>query len=159
MGLDPGSPGSRPGLQAALNHCATRAAHLYFLRFIYSWETQRESRDIGRSRCLTESPMWDSIPELWDHALSWRQTLNRWATQASQNLYFNKIPRGSACTLKFVKYCFGTIDGFQPWLYVGVVQETFKLCSSYPGDSDLPGLGWDLSIAKFQKPSTKFSNS
>ena len=28
MGLDPGSPGSRPGLQAALNHCATGAAPL-----------------------------------------------------------------------------------------------------------------------------------
>ena len=26
VGLDPGSPGSRPGLQAALNRCATRAA-------------------------------------------------------------------------------------------------------------------------------------
>ena len=26
VGLDPGSPGSHPGLQAALNHCATRAA-------------------------------------------------------------------------------------------------------------------------------------
>ena len=25
VGLDPGSPGSRPGLQAALNCCATRA--------------------------------------------------------------------------------------------------------------------------------------
>ena len=28
MGLDPGSPGSRPGLQAALNRCATGAALL-----------------------------------------------------------------------------------------------------------------------------------
>ena len=26
MRLHPGSPGSRPGLKAALNHCATRAA-------------------------------------------------------------------------------------------------------------------------------------
>ena len=26
MGLDPGSPGSRPGLKAALNRCATQAA-------------------------------------------------------------------------------------------------------------------------------------
>ena len=26
VGLDPGSPGSHPGLQAALNHCATGAA-------------------------------------------------------------------------------------------------------------------------------------
>ena len=28
MGLDPGSPGSRPGLQAVLNRCTTGAAHL-----------------------------------------------------------------------------------------------------------------------------------
>ena len=26
VGLDPGSPGSHPGLQVALNRCATRAA-------------------------------------------------------------------------------------------------------------------------------------
>ena len=30
-GLDPSSPGSHPGLQAALNRCATRAALLLFL--------------------------------------------------------------------------------------------------------------------------------
>ena len=29
VGLDPGSPGSRPGLQAALNHCTTWAAPLW----------------------------------------------------------------------------------------------------------------------------------
>ena len=28
VGLDPGSPGSRPGLQAALNRCATWAARI-----------------------------------------------------------------------------------------------------------------------------------
>ena len=28
VGLDPGSPGSHPGLQVALNHCATRTALL-----------------------------------------------------------------------------------------------------------------------------------
>ena len=33
MGLDPGSPGSHPRLQAALNHCATGAARIQaFLR-------------------------------------------------------------------------------------------------------------------------------
>ena len=31
IGLDPGSPGSRPGLQAALNLCATGAAPLFLL--------------------------------------------------------------------------------------------------------------------------------
>ena len=34
MGLDPGTPGSRPGLQAALNLCATRAALRRFLKHI-----------------------------------------------------------------------------------------------------------------------------
>ena len=29
--------------------------------------------------------MWDSIPGLQDHALSWRQALNHWATQASHD--------------------------------------------------------------------------
>ena len=31
MGLDPGSPESRPGLQAALNRCATGAAQNHFI--------------------------------------------------------------------------------------------------------------------------------
>ena len=60
--------------------------------FIYSWErdtqTERErerGRDTGRgrSRLHAGSPMWDSIPGLQDHALSRRQMLNHWATQAS----------------------------------------------------------------------------
>ena len=34
VGLDPGSPGSHPRLQAALNRCATRAAqYYYFLKY------------------------------------------------------------------------------------------------------------------------------
>ena len=53
--------------------------------FIYSWKTQREGRDISRrrSRGLTGNLMWDLFLELWDHALSQRQTLNCWATQES----------------------------------------------------------------------------
>ena len=38
VGLDPGSPGSRPGLQAALNRCATGAAlksNLYLFLVFY----------------------------------------------------------------------------------------------------------------------------
>ena len=31
MRLKPGSPGSRPGLQVALNRCATGAAHLVWI--------------------------------------------------------------------------------------------------------------------------------
>ena len=38
----------------------------------------------GRSRLHARSLMWDSIPEPRDHALSWRLTLNHWATQVSQ---------------------------------------------------------------------------
>ena len=42
VGLDPGSPGSRPRLQAALNRCATGAALvLFFKDFTYLFiETQ-----------------------------------------------------------------------------------------------------------------------
>ena len=36
----------------------------------------------GRSRLLAEDLMWSSIPELWGHALSRRQMLNDWATEA-----------------------------------------------------------------------------
>ena len=45
VGLDPGFPGSCPGLKAVLNCWATRAAlqyHLFFEDFIYSWDTQRK---------------------------------------------------------------------------------------------------------------------
>ena len=40
-------------------------------------DTER-GRDIdrGRSRLPAGSPMWDSIPETWDHALSQWQMLN-----------------------------------------------------------------------------------
>ena len=41
-------------------------------------ERERGEADIGRgrSRLHVSSLMWDSIPGLWDHALSQRQTLN-----------------------------------------------------------------------------------
>ena len=53
---------------------------------LFIHERNRETgRDIGRgrSKLSTESPMWDSILGPWDHTLSKRQTLNRWATRAS----------------------------------------------------------------------------
>ena len=56
VGLDPGSPGSRPGLQAALNRCATGAALLIiflkrFYLFIYERYRKRErGRDTSRGR-------------------------------------------------------------------------------------------------------------
>ena len=46
-------------------------------------DTERERGRGGRSRLHAGSPMWDSIQGLQDHALGQRQTLNRWATQAS----------------------------------------------------------------------------
>ena len=59
----------------------------FFLRFyLFTHERHRErGRDTGRgrSRLPAGSPMWDSIPGPWGHALGQRQTLNHWATQAS----------------------------------------------------------------------------
>ena len=53
--------------------------------FIYSWETHKErQRHWQREK---------QDPELQDHALSQKQTLNRWATQMSQNgEFFLKNP-------------------------------------------------------------------
>ena len=56
---------------------------------IYSWETHIE-RQRGRDkiRGRTRSLKQYSIPGSRDHTLGWRQTLNRWATQASQCPWF-----------------------------------------------------------------------
>ena len=55
--------------------------------FIYSWETHREKgTGRGRSRLPSRSPIRDSILGPRDHTLSRRQTLNSWATQASQEM-------------------------------------------------------------------------
>ena len=58
--------------------------------FIYVTESQQEreySRGVGVEKAGSQqrSPMWDSIPEHRDHALSRRQTLNDCATQAPLN--------------------------------------------------------------------------
>ena len=54
-----------------------------FNLFIHERHAER-GRDVGRgrNRLHAGSPMLDSIPWLRDHALSQRQTLNCWATQA-----------------------------------------------------------------------------
>ena len=70
-----------------------------FLKFLYSWETQRErdgeSQAEGEAGSL-QSPMRDSNPGPQGHALSWRQTLNRWAPQVPHNLnLFNKTLKPS----------------------------------------------------------------
>ena len=62
-----------------------------FYLFIHERHTERD-RDTGRrrSRFCAGGLMWDSIPALCDHALSWRQTLNHWAIQASLFILFFK---------------------------------------------------------------------
>ena len=83
-GLDPGSPGSRPGPKSVasvakpLSHLGRSFSKIFFFQilFIYSRETQIErGRDTGRgrSRLHAGSPMWDLIPGLQDHALGRRQ--------------------------------------------------------------------------------------
>ena len=52
--------------------------------FIYSWKTHRE-RQRHRQRekqASCREPSVELDPGTLDHALSWRQMLNRWATQA-----------------------------------------------------------------------------
>ena len=47
MGLDPGSPGSHPGLQAALNRCATGPALLFlFFKgfYLFMRDAEREAQ-------------------------------------------------------------------------------------------------------------------
>ena len=62
---------------------------------------RERGRDIGRgrSRLPVGSPMWDSISilGLQDHTLSWRQTLNHWATEVS--LWCNLLT--NACTRQY----------------------------------------------------------
>ena len=63
-------------------------------------EIERErgrDTDRGRSRLPAGSPMWDSIPGPRDHALSQRQMLHHWATQAPQ---INKILKKKICQEK-----------------------------------------------------------
>ena len=65
----------------------------FFLKILFIHERRTErGRDIdrGRSRLLTGSPMWDSIPGVWDHALSQRQTTepSRCPSLASLTLLF-----------------------------------------------------------------------
>ena len=64
--------------------------------FIYLRERQavskkgNTSRGVGEEEAVSQqrSPMRDSFPELWDHALSRRQALNDCATQVPQDVGF-----------------------------------------------------------------------
>ena len=53
-------------------------------------ERERQRHRQRRSRLHAGSLMWDLIPGLQDHALGWRQALNRCATQGSLDLFFLK---------------------------------------------------------------------
>ena len=67
---------------------------LFFKYFIYSQEIQRErGRDRGRSRLHARSPMWDSIPELQDHALSLRQGSTAEPPRCPKNRLLNKLQK------------------------------------------------------------------
>ena len=65
-----------------------------FLKIFYLFIHERHNRERGRetgrgrSRLHAWSLMRDSIPELLDHALSQKQTLNHWATQVSLNMRY-----------------------------------------------------------------------
>ena len=51
---------------------------LFILRFyLFMKDTQRQRHRQRESRLHAGSPMWDSIPGLWDHALALRQVPNR----------------------------------------------------------------------------------
>ena len=102
---------------------STKVCAFFFFKtlFIDWWETQRErgrDRSRGRSRLLAGSPTWDSLPGLRGHALNQRQTLNHWATQASQVLCFPRqmIHSGSHFWSHFVSVGRVTRDSC-PWSF------------------------------------------
>ena len=63
---------------------------LFLKIFFYSWETHREKqRHMQREKqAPRKEPDVRLDPRLQDHALSQKQMLNRWATQASQMVRF-----------------------------------------------------------------------
>ena len=56
--------------------------------FIYSWETHREAETQREKQAPRREPDVGLDPGPWDHALSQRQMLNRWATEASLHCIF-----------------------------------------------------------------------
>ena len=59
----------------------------FFFQILFIHERQRDIEEETQAEGEAGFPqggwwlMWDSIPGSWDHTLSWRQTLNHWATQ------------------------------------------------------------------------------
>ena len=81
----------RPELQSFSREARVWIFNFFFkILFIYSWETEREAKTQaeGKAGSPMTSLMWDLIPGPQGHALSRRQTLNHWATQASPDLDF-----------------------------------------------------------------------
>ena len=78
-------------------------SYFFFKDFIYLFDRDRDSqRERGHKQGKWErkkqvprkawSPMWGSIPEPRNHALSQRQTLNDWATQVPlRGLYWFRL--------------------------------------------------------------------
>ena len=131
-----------------------RVIYLYILKilFIYSWGTLREAgtQAEGEADSLcAHSPMKDSIPGLRDHDLSWRQTFNHWAAQASQHI-----------TLYHTELC--TSKNWRPWhLNCGLM--AFTISTNHPSlahydviypsqrrsrDQDVSHVEWEVSKQK-----------
>ena len=66
--------------------------------YLFMRDTERQRRRQREKQAPCRKPNWDSIPGFCDHALSQRQTLIRWATQASWVLGF-KCQQGSLSIL------------------------------------------------------------
>ena len=90
--------------------------HLFFLRFYLFIHERHRKR--GRGRRSRRSPMWDSIPGIRDQALSQRQMLNHWATQA----FLIDLHLKYLLTYKFSPFFFSLfVEGtgsLVPWSFV-----------------------------------------
>ena len=135
-------------------------------------DTQRErggDTGRGRSRLPAGSPMQDSIPGPRDHALSWRQTLNRWATQAPLKCILNK----EQFTFQLISECYSSEcanwkglyfcisahsgpwakrrPGLVTWLTEATLWSSFPLASSssqHTFPQNLAQVPWDRSHIK-----------
>ena len=88
--------------------------------FIHERHTERGSdTGRGRSRLHAGSPMQDSIPGPRGDVLSWRQTLNCWATQAFQSvLFLNNVPCWSSWASPNTLFCHLLLSHFLRFIRV-----------------------------------------
>ena len=82
-----------------------------FLRF-YLFINERH-RERGRDTCRGRSWLPAGSPGLQDHVLSWRQTPNRWATQAS--LYYVFGEGNTIHISDFLNQCFHLLPHYFLW--------------------------------------------